>query len=197
MKGLSIVGAVAALALCCGASSASASTVFCNTNASPCPAGNTYAVGTAVTSKPKNEIKVFSPVLPTMSCASGKLNGTITSTGVSFKEFPLGCVSSWESCVVEGRNLPWSSTLTAGTAGNGTLTISSARLYFNCSKGLPCEVEASNVPLSVVGGGAATPALLKINSTFTRVAGCASSDQKRLEGSFEITAPKPIYVETQ
>jgi hypothetical protein len=61
-------------------------------------------------------------------------------------------------------------------------------------------VEATNVPLRVAGGGGATEPLplLEINSTFTRVAPyCATSDQKRLEGTFEITAPKPIYVETQ
>ncbi len=195
MKWLSIVGAVAALALCCGASSASASTVFCKTNVSPCSAENTYAAGTALTAKPKTEIKVSSPVYPTMGCAAGaKMNGTITSTGVQFKEFGMFCASAFETCVVEGRNLPWTSTLAAGSGGDGTLTIASARLNFSCSSHLPCEVEATNVPLKVVGGATGS---LEINSTFTKAAFCASGDKKTLVGAYDITAPNPIYVETQ
>jgi len=202
MKWFSVLGTVMVLAICSAftaSASASASAVFCDTAASPCPSGHAYAPGTPLTSKVSlvYGMKITSPLLPLMTCGNGKADGTITSSGVQFTAFSLSCSSSFDICNVEGRNLPWTSVLSAGTAGNGTLTISSARLNFACSQSPPCEVEATGIPLGVTGTSTRV-ALLKIAATFAPVPNkCSASDSKKLEGAFEITAPKPLYVETQ
>lgn len=197
MKWISLVGAVLALSLV-GASSASASTVFCKTNTSPCPAGQEYPVGTAFKASLDPVLQVYSNILPRSECISGKLNGQITATGVSFTEFAANsCSSTFQTCSFSGKALPWSSTLSAGSGGDGTLTVSKAKFVTGCSVlTTPCEFEASNVALGVkhVSGQK-----LWINSTFTAIpaTGCRSDETKRLEGSFSITSPAPLYVQTQ
>jgi hypothetical protein len=193
MKWLPILGAVLALALV-GASSASASTVLCKTQTSPCPAGQEYPVGTKVTSQVQGVLQIWKSTVPRSECASGKLNGEVTSSGINFTEFALSCGGSYQTCTYTGKAMPWSSVLSAGTGGNGALTVSSARFSHTCSKlYLPGDYEATNFQLQVLGTSG-EPARIQMNTTFKAL--CCSETQ-RLEGTFKITSPSPLYVENQ
>jgi hypothetical protein len=190
---------VLALALT-GAASASASTVFCKSAQSPCAAGNSYPAGTTFSAftRAGSNITVKSPIT-NLTCPEGKWGGTVTSTGVQISSLTIStCGNSFGTCKIEARNLPWTSTLSAGLAGDGTLTISSATLKFTCTQPgvLPCEVQATNIPLAFHGGA---PAYFTINQKFTPVAGsqCISGDYKQIEGQFTVTSPAPAWVETQ
>jgi hypothetical protein len=202
MFGLCLLGVVAAMAVM-GVGTASASKL-CTENKTPCPAGSTIASGTALKGqlRPGTEA-VFTTSLLTVKCTESTIEGKTTSAGggagvnvkgeiatVTWKN----CKSGSTSCTTTALGLPWLSEV-SGSAGSGTMTVNKAAGKFTCG-GVTCEYEAASAATSVTGGN---PAIVKASSvSFKKKGGsflCPATSTWSSE--YEITTPKPLFVESE
>lgn len=195
--GLCVCCALAAVAVM-GVGSASA-TKLCSVNSSPCPAGNTYTKGTAIKAQLVPGTKsTMSSGFVNISCSESTISGKTTSDGgagavtgsissVTWKN----CTSGLGACTASALNTPWSAEVT-GSGGNGTMSIGGAGGKFTCG-GTTCEYAASKASVSVSGG---SPATIKASSiSFTKIGGgflCSSTAS--WSGTYEATAPKPLFI---
>jgi hypothetical protein len=195
--GLCVLGALAAMAVM-GAGTASA-TKLCSVNTSPCPAGSAYLKGTAIKAQLVAGTKsTMSSGFVNISCTESTISGKTTSDGgagvvtgsissVTWKN----CTSGLGACTASALNTPWSAEV-SGSGGNGTMSISGAGGKFTCG-GTTCEYSASKASVSVSGGN---PATIKASSiSFTKTGGgflCSSTAS--WSGTYEATAPKPLFI---
>ncbi|MDQ2629400.1 MAG: hypothetical protein M3Y75_00295 [Actinomycetota bacterium] len=195
--GLCLLAAMAAMAFV-GTGTASA-TKLCSVNTSPCPAGNTYGKGTAIKAQlVPGTTSTMSSGFVNISCTESTISGKTTSEGgagavkgtissVTWK----GCTSGLGACTASALNTPWSAEVT-GSGGNGSMSISGAGGKFTCG-GTTCEYSASKASVSVSGGN---PATIKASSiSFSKTGGgflCSSTAS--WSGTYEATAPKPLFI---
>jgi hypothetical protein len=193
MKLKLVAGLVVALALSLSSvAGASASAKLCSTKESPCSAAHTYAPGTTVTANINGNLTVVNKGFVNYTCAQSTVGGEVTSEGIAIKSVSFkSCSSSQATFTLAGTKLPWSATASAGTEGNGSLTIGSVSLKETIN-GIPCEFAASSVPLAVTGGA---PARFKINAKFPKVGGCSLISELELIGEYLFTAPSSLYIE--
>lgn len=197
IMGLCLLGAIAAMAFL-GAGTASA-TKLCSINTSPCPAGNTYGKGTAIKAQLVAGTKsTMTSGFVNISCTESTISGKTTNEGgagavtgsissVTWK----GCTSGLGACTASALNTPWPAEVT-GSGGNGTMSISGAGGKFTCG-GTTCEYSASKASVSVSGGNPAT--IKASNISFSKVGGgflCSSTAS--WSGTYEATAPKPLFI---
>lgn len=195
--GLCLLAALAAMAFV-GAGTASA-TKLCSVNTSPCPAGNTYAKGTAIKAQlVPGGTSTMSSGFVNITCTESTISGKTTSDGgagavtgsissVTWKN----CTSGLGACTASALNTPWSAEVT-GSGGNGTMTISGAGGKFTCG-GTTCEYSSSKASVSVSGGNPAT--IKASNISFSKIGGgflCSSTAS--WSGTYEATAPKPLFI---
>lgn len=195
--GLLVIGAMAAMAFI-GAGTASA-TKLCSVNTSPCPAGNTYGSGTAIKAQlVPGTTSTMSSGFVNITCTESTISGKTTSSGgagavtgsissVTWK----GCTSALGSCTTSALNTPWPAEVT-GSGGNGTMSISGAGGKFTCG-GTTCEYSTSKASVSVSGGNPAT--IKASNISFSKIGGgflCSSTAS--WSGTYEATAPKPLFI---
>lgn len=195
--GLCLLGVLAAMAIM-GAGTASA-TKLCSVNTSPCPAGNTYAKGTAIKAQlVPGTTSTMNSGFVNISCTESTISGKTTNeggagavTGTISSVTWKGCTSGLGACTASALNTPWSAEVT-GSGGNGTMSISGAGGKFTCG-GTTCEYAASKASVSVSGGN---PATIKASSiSFTKTGGgflCSSTAS--WSGTYEATAPKPLFI---
>jgi hypothetical protein len=195
--GLGMLAALAAMAFL-GAGTASA-TKLCSVNTSPCPAGNTYGKGTAIKAQlVAGTNSTMASGFVNISCSESTISGKTTSeggagavTGTISSVTWKGCTSGLGACTASALNTPWSAEVT-GSGGNGTMSISGAGGKFTCG-GVTCEYAASKASVSVSGGN---PATIKASSiSFSKIGGgflCSSTAS--WSGTYEATAPKPLFI---
>jgi len=197
MLGLGLLAAMAAMAAI-GAGTASA-TKLCSVNTSPCPAGNTYGKGTAIKAQLVAGTKsTMSSGFVNITCTESTISGKTTSEGgvgavtgeitsVTWKN----CTSGLGACTASALNTPWPAEV-SGSGGSGTMTISGAGGKFTCG-GTTCEYSSSKASVSVSGGN---PATIKASSiSFSKIGGgflCSSTAS--WSGTYEATAPKPLFI---
>lgn len=177
-------------------------TVLCKENTKPCPTASTYPSGTTIEATLKSATKFRLEGTVNENCTGSTLSGKTTSgsgSGVSIEVTKI-TMSGCEPCASgEVQNLPIPGNVEAGGSGNGTGSLRSSgnKLKFkltSCSFGGSCTYSTSELGLSIEGGN---PATLSTNkSPLTREEGseffCGSS--AKLNASYEITTPKPLYV---
>lgn len=195
--GLCLLAAMAAMAFM-GAGTASA-TKLCSVNTSPCPAGNTYGKGTAIKAQlVAGTNSTMASGFVNISCSESTISGKTTNeggagavTGTISSVTWKGCTSGLGACTASALNTPWSAEVT-GSGGNGTMSISGAGGKFTCG-GTTCEYSASKASVSVSGGN---PATIKASSiSFSKIGGgflCSSTAS--WSGTYEATAPKPLFI---
>lgn len=195
--GLGLLAALAAMAFL-GAGTASA-TKLCSVNTSPCPAGNTYGKGTAIKAQlVAGTTSTMTSGFVNISCTESTISGKTTSeggagavTGTISSVTWKGCTSGLGACTASALNTPWSAEVT-GSGGNGTMSISGAGGKFTCG-GVTCEYSASKASVSVSGGNPAT--IKASNISFSKIGGgflCSST--AAWSGTYEATAPKPLFI---
>lgn len=195
--GLGLLAALAAMAFL-GAGTASA-TKLCSVNTSPCPAGNTYGKGTAIKAQlVAGTTSTMASGFVNISCTESTISGKTTSeggagavTGTISSVTWKGCTSGLGACTASALNTPWSAEVT-GSGGNGTMSISGAGGKFTCG-GVTCEYAASKASVSVSGGNPAT--IKASNISFSKTGGgflCSSTAS--WSGTYEATAPKPLFI---
>lgn len=195
--GLGLLAAMAAMAFM-GAGTASA-TKLCSVNTSPCPAGNTYGKGTAIKAQlVAGASSTMTSGFVNISCSESTISGKTTSeggagavTGTISSVTWKGCTSGLGACTASALNTPWSAEVT-GSGGNGTMSISGAGGKFTCG-GVTCEYAASKASVSVSGGNPAT--IKASNISFSKIGGgflCSSTAS--WSGTYEATAPKPLFI---
>ncbi len=197
MFGLGLLAAMAAMAFL-GAGTASA-TKLCSVNTSPCPAGNTYGKGTSIKAQlVPGTTSTMSSGFVNITCTESTISGKTTSEGgagavkgeitsVTWKN----CTSGLGACTASALNTPWSAEVT-GSGGNGTMSISGAGGKFTCG-GTTCEYSTSKSSVSVSGGNPAT--IKASNISFSKIGGgflCSSTAS--WSGTYEATAPKPLFI---
>jgi len=212
MLGLAVVAALALTALA-GVGSASATTL-CKKTVSPCPAGETYALGTVIeghTSSVTLETTegLFNPVI---TCATSTFSGKTTSvtasptslTGSIERLTFTGCIDSVAAgfCSTVVANLPLTAHITtagASSSGNGTLTLTGFEITFLChamgtsSFGVDHCRYKGEVVMGLTGG---TPAsALANNQTLTKSGGDFGCPNKAdWTAKYTITKPSPLFV---
>jgi len=195
--GLCLLALMAAMAFV-GAGTASA-TKLCSVNTSPCPAGNTYGKGTAIKAQlVPGGTSTMSSGFVNITCTESTITGKTTSEGgagavtgsissVTWKN----CTSGLGACTASALNTPWPAEV-SGSGGSGTMTISGAGGKFTCG-GTTCEYSTSKSSVSVSGGN---PATIKASSiSFSKIGGgflCSSTAS--WSGTYEATAPKPLFI---
>jgi hypothetical protein len=197
MLGLGLLAAMAAMAFL-GAGTASA-TKLCSVNTSPCPAGSTYGKGTAIKAQlVAGTTSTMSSGFVNITCTESTISGKTTSEGgagavkgeitsVTWKN----CTSGLGACTASALNTPWPAEVT-GSGGNGTMSISGAGGKFTCG-GTTCEYSTSKSSVSVSGGNPAT--IKASNISFSKIGGgflCSSTAS--WSGTYEATAPKPLFI---
>ena len=195
--GLCLLAALAVMAF--GGAGTASATKLCSVNTSPCPAGNTYGKGTAIKAQlVAGTTSTMNSGFVNISCTESTISGKTTSEGgagavtgsissVTWK----GCTSGLGACTASALNTPWAAEVT-GSGGNGTMSISGPGGKFTCG-GVTCEYGASKASVSVTGGN---PATIKASSiSFSKTGGgflCSSTAS--WSGTYEATAPKPLFI---
>lgn len=204
MLGLAAVAAMA-LAAFAGAGTASA-TELCSTNTSPC-SGTKYLSGTKVAASLKTgTTAVLTAGFGSVSCTKSSMAGS-TSTNGSATETVKGSITSLtfegctgpfgESCTnPKAEGLPYAAEIHATGGGNGTLTVSGAKVVVECGFTVNCRFSVATASLTVTGGNPnATAAASKIALTPESIPGhenCPTS--ATWTATYTVTAPSPLFV---
>jgi hypothetical protein len=159
---------------------------LCKSSTNPCPKAERYAGGTSVTGTLKaNTSTDFSTDNGEVICSSSTLGFKTTAESAS----PLkGSASTWSfaggKCIQsifgttctrqETLDLPYAVVIEATAGGEGLIKLSSAgsgspQVWFECGPALMCQLEKTEIVLTVVGGPlkvGAPPAIAKASSQF-------------------------------
>lgn len=176
MLGLAITAAMAVMAFV-GASSASAN-VLCKENVSPCPAGQTYGVGSKIVGKATDPLLTGSievtcktsetTVEVTNAGGAGNVTGKVTA--LNFKE----CNSGGIGCTVTVNNIPYHAEV-KGTGATGELTVTGiagqpgAKVV--CAFFLSCTFTAPKFELGIDEGAAGVASVTAVNEELEKIAG--------------------------
>ena len=204
MLGLAAVASAALMALV-GASSASAA-VLCKTETDPCNSlvKKTETVSAQLMANKEALINISSKFAP-VECKQSTIAGKVAKEGGkgNVPEVTVETLSFTQcSCeVLVMKDGTYYVSHIVGTP-NGTPFGTGQELTFQCNTILfgkvKCMYLTNNTPLGELQG--ANPAILAVNAELPLVAG--SSGLCRAEGGiwtgkYEVTTPKPLYVETE
>ncbi len=198
---LAMAAVLCAFGVGAGSAQATVTTVFCNTNPAShtCPTLNQY---------PAHEIyegsgaATFTFGTHTVSCANSIKFMTLTISGLVLESevsnYAIsGCTEGGAVCntgVILGAPFDASSVYTSGDSGTfkiGPHGTGSSPIYkFTCPS-FSCAYSATVVPMTLVGGGAAT---LEANATLSNFVGSCASTASYIT-KMAISHPTPLYVE--
>jgi len=202
MIGLAVVAALAIMAVA-GAAGASAKSILCSTNTHPCT-GTKYGAGTKLTSTLKTgTVATLTTSIGNVVCKKSTVSGATTNgeghgeiSGLTFTECALGGTA----CTVSAVNLNYTATAIAGaTTGNGTLTISpkgaqgAPGASVVCGAFINCTFQSSDLVLDVTGGN---PAVIVASSEALTRSGGFCPSTSLWDAEYEVTSPKPLFLET-
>jgi len=198
--GLAVLAVIAVMAF---AGSASA-TVLCSTNTNPCT-GTKYGVGTEIKTNLKAGTEaVLTAGFATFKCSESALSGKVANAGGAAATLSgNNTLVTFDTCnctltvILQGsEEFHWN-----GTNGSGTLTSTGTSTTINCS-GVSClfGTAATGTTIGPVTGG--SPASIKAEAKLPYITGDASnftctlgSGTASFTASYEVTAPKPLFVE--
>jgi hypothetical protein len=221
MKHLKIVGiaAVAAMAFMAviGAGTASAAnTTLCKVEESPCKAENHYAIGTAISSTSSNA--TLTSNLGSVVCTKSSVGGKTTTTGSSKTDVEgkieslsfTGCelttpfFGTKHACTVTSINTPYKAVITNNGGTKGTLTVSSGGTgdpgaKVDCGQSvLRCQFTAKSLVLDALSTTATMAAMITAEAEpleRTVYEGGICPSESKWDATYEVTAPKPLYIE--
>ncbi len=198
MLGLSMVAAIAAMALV-GASSASATTSLCKSNTLPCPEAEEYKSGTVL--KASLEAGTSAQLLSslgTVKCTVSSVSGKTTSgkgasvTGTIEGLTFTSCEREGTECTVtvEGLGYPAAITSTAGTM-NGTLKVEKSKAHVVCGSFINCTFGGT---VSLVAKGGAMGLVEAKEVKLTLIEGFICPSEAKWDANYLITSPEPLWV---
>jgi hypothetical protein len=199
--GLAFVAILAVTALA-GTASASAKAILCSTNTNPCT-GTKYPSGTKVTAQLVSGTgATLTMGIYNIVCKKSMVSGVTTNaeahgeiTGLTFSECSLGTTP----CSATAVNLPYTAEAVATAGGNGDLTITSKVGGGNpgativCGTTINCTFISSSITFGVTGGN---PGILAAKEAELSRSGGLCPSTAKWDAEYEITAPKPLFLET-
>jgi hypothetical protein len=200
MLGLAAVAALALMAF--GAGSASA-TELCSTNTSPC-SGTKYGSGTVIKASLRaGMVANFTSSLGNITCTGSSIGEKTTGgggAGVPVKAEIIsltfsGCtqdIFGSPNCGLTAIGLPTPIEMKATEEeGNGTMTTGAAGAEAICLGFLECSFSTPEVKLAVTGGN---PAHITASNAVLIVEEGTCPAETRLDATYEVTTPKPLFL---
>jgi hypothetical protein len=191
-----------------GAGSASAETVLCEVEETPCKEADWYPKETKV------EAELQEGTQATLKTNVGNVTCQVSEVGAQTKQIkaqPLDlqipkvtlkeCTFKELPCTVEVSQLPWLGELQAQEAeqGNGSLNLAKhpesgyPGLFVECAPTLNCALKVTKAKLKVKGG---EPAKIETTEVVLEPLGFICPETAELIAKYTVTAPNPMYVET-
>jgi hypothetical protein len=188
-----------------GAGIASADTP-CKVSTNPCPEASTFSGSNSI----KGGLVAGTTVLlknsiVNVKCTSSAWTGSFSTDGTG--EFSAGEIATLtfggpcetvtaEPCsIFVAKGLHYGFSMSASSAGNGTITIFKPALEVECGTGpsIRCTFTAplGSLPLEVTGG---TPAKAKANAVSLQREGTICPASAELTAEYEISAPSPLFI---
>jgi hypothetical protein len=136
-------------------------------------------------------------------CNSSSLEGEATEEPEVGKGSLAGSIvvltmtGECEPCTaVTATGLPYATSMTATEAvGDGKLTVKGLSLKLTgCPLGVSCVFNASEISANLTGGGPASLAVTEAALTFLEGSKSFCGSTAKLDATYEVTAPKPIFV---
>jgi hypothetical protein len=209
MLGLAAVAAMALTALV-GAGTASAGTVACTSNTSPCATEYTGAIESSLKT---GTAAVLTNSLDKVTCTESSMNGKITvatnasgnSTGEITAVTFSGCTDqNGASCTATAGNLAWHAEATATEIsgkpnGNGKMTVKSGgsgnpQATVVCGSGnfLNCTFGVESATVDVIGGSQATIKTTEL--TMTKISGFLCPKEAKWDAEYTVSTPSALFL---
>jgi hypothetical protein len=197
---IAIVAGVAGLAAV-GPSAAAAETVLCTESVSLCPASKADTIGTEIKASLASGTasRMTVSYKESFQCGKASLTAKVTSTG---KKIGASLEAlTFEECSCEVKVLKKGTLELEHITGtiNATVKSSGTEVTTQCSTifgNVHCIYVTSATDLGTLEGG--NPAKLKISAEIPREAtNFLCNEESRWEAEYEVTSPKPLYVEPE
>jgi hypothetical protein len=202
LKLFAVIGAMATVLLVAASGQASA-TVLCKTTSTPCSAADRLVIGSTVTSALAPETKsVLHTAYKNVECSNSSLTTTLTNAG-SGTGTVRGSIDTLTlqtcNCTVTVLKKGTFELHHISSTDNGTITATGTEVTTNCSTifgTVHCIYATEATDLGTFKGG--SPAKLSISSELVPLSTSGlCSEESRWEAEYEVTSPKPLYVEPE